>query len=325
MIIHCPSCSARYPVDAASFAPSGRKVRCAKCGHSWHQSPPAEGAPETTPPPSAEEELSTATITPIRKKVFGEKSVAPDGTPKKDKPASGEGDAAASDDEPKSEAAPARTGFTADIGNRFRAEVRRAASMRRGRVLSAAGWTFLILFLGVTLGGGWVYRDKVAAFWPATTKLYAAAGEEINLRGLEFRNVTYERQEEGGLPVLAVMGEVVNVEGEEVPLPRLRVGLRDETQKELYHWTFALSERSLPANQSAPFITRLSSPPPEARDIEVRFVEKTDMAAMESPEAQPETVPETEATPETPADPEAELEIEPEDAPADVPDAPAAE
>src|SRR3546814_10877138 len=42
MIITCPSCSARYPVDAASFAPAGRKVRCAKCGHTWHQAPPTD-------------------------------------------------------------------------------------------------------------------------------------------------------------------------------------------------------------------------------------------------------------------------------------------
>ncbi|MEP5261231.1 MAG: thioredoxin, partial [Nitratireductor sp.] len=91
----------------------------------------------------------------------------------------------------------------------------------------------LCLFVGGTLAGGWIYREQVVAFWPATTKLYAVAGEEINLRGLEFRNVTYERQTEDGLPVLAVMGEVVNVAGENVALPRLRVGLLDEGQKEL--------------------------------------------------------------------------------------------
>ena len=56
-------------------------------------------------------------------------------------------------------------------------------------------------------------------------------------------------------------------------LPRLRVGLRDENQNELYHWTFALEASALPPNEAASFITRLSSPPPESRDIEVRFAD----------------------------------------------------
>jgi len=33
---------------------------------------------------------------------------------------------------------------------------------------------------------------------------------------------------------------------------------------------------------SVSFITRLSSPPPESRDIEIRFAEKMDMAAAMS-------------------------------------------
>ncbi|WP_421860602.1 zinc-ribbon domain-containing protein [Parvibaculum sp.] len=321
MIIHCPSCSARYPVDGASFAPSGRKVRCAKCGHSWHQSPPSETAEDMPPPPRPEEELATATVTPIRKKVFGEKSqqtgaaAAPAPSPAEDDDIVFADEAlpkgeAAKKDAPAADGAAAKTGIAADIGHRFRAEVRRAASMRRGRILGTAGWLLLCLFVGGTLAGGWIYREQVAAFWPATTKLYAVAGEEINLRGLEFRNVTYERQTEDGLPVLAVMGEVANVAGENVALPRLRVGLLDEGQKELYYWTFALSERALTADEAASFITRLSSPPPEARDIEIRFVEKTDIASAGPSEDLPEAVPDA-----VPA---------PEDIPADVPDAPPA-
>jgi len=40
MILTCPNCAARYEADAAKFLPSGRKVRCAKCGHTWHQPAP---------------------------------------------------------------------------------------------------------------------------------------------------------------------------------------------------------------------------------------------------------------------------------------------
>src|SRR5207253_2780085 len=40
MIITCPQCETRYTADAASFSASGRKVRCSKCGHLWHQAAP---------------------------------------------------------------------------------------------------------------------------------------------------------------------------------------------------------------------------------------------------------------------------------------------
>src|SRR5476649_1343084 len=51
MILTCPNCDTRYSVDGAKFPAAGRTVRCAKCGHSWHQN--AE-VPEPEPVPLAE-------------------------------------------------------------------------------------------------------------------------------------------------------------------------------------------------------------------------------------------------------------------------------
>ncbi len=42
MIITCPACSIRYVGDPEALGASGRMVRCAKCGHSWLQLPPAD-------------------------------------------------------------------------------------------------------------------------------------------------------------------------------------------------------------------------------------------------------------------------------------------
>lgn len=59
MILTCPACSTRYLTDPALLGASGRVVRCAKCQHSWMQTPPADMPqrldvpipPRMTPPP----------------------------------------------------------------------------------------------------------------------------------------------------------------------------------------------------------------------------------------------------------------------------------
>lgn len=39
MILTCPACGTQYAVKDGSIPEGGRKVRCAACGHSWHQGP----------------------------------------------------------------------------------------------------------------------------------------------------------------------------------------------------------------------------------------------------------------------------------------------
>ncbi|MCC7273139.1 MAG: zinc-ribbon domain-containing protein [Alphaproteobacteria bacterium] len=53
MILTCPACLTRYLVDPRSLGVAGRAVRCAHCGATWHQIPPAD-APrrvDVVPPP----------------------------------------------------------------------------------------------------------------------------------------------------------------------------------------------------------------------------------------------------------------------------------
>jgi len=37
MLITCSSCNSKYLVNSAELKPSGRNVKCAKCGNSWFQ------------------------------------------------------------------------------------------------------------------------------------------------------------------------------------------------------------------------------------------------------------------------------------------------
>lgn len=53
MILTCPSCHARYVLPEGAIGPDGRRVRCAKCSHSWFEEGetilPESVAPDTLP------------------------------------------------------------------------------------------------------------------------------------------------------------------------------------------------------------------------------------------------------------------------------------
>jgi predicted Zn finger-like uncharacterized protein len=45
MILNCPACKTRYLVAPSALGPTGRTVRCAKCGQSWFELPPPPPRP----------------------------------------------------------------------------------------------------------------------------------------------------------------------------------------------------------------------------------------------------------------------------------------
>ena len=55
MIVRCSSCATRYQVDLSALGEAGRRVRCTRCGHVWHQTPGADApeASDSAAPPAA--------------------------------------------------------------------------------------------------------------------------------------------------------------------------------------------------------------------------------------------------------------------------------
>ena len=80
------------------------------------------------------------------------------------------------------------------------------------------------------------------------------------------------------MPVLVVQGTIVSTAKRTVEVPRLRFAVRNASGNEIYSWT-ALPEPQ-PARRPArrsPFQSRLASPPPETRDVLVRFFNRHDL------------------------------------------------
>jgi predicted Zn finger-like uncharacterized protein len=230
MILTCTSCGTRYSVDGSKFPAAGRTVRCAKCGHSWHQ--PGE-SPELEPEPSTPDidiapeatvsEPAEASFAPTR--TFAPPSATP---------------------EPSAPLAP--------------------------KLAIVAGWVGLFAVVLLIAFAAVKYRQHIASIWPQSAGVYNGLGLAVNTSGLDFHKVDYRRETEDGQVVLAVSGEIVNTSSRQLPVPQtVRVTLSDSNKRELYHWTFKPNVTVLAPGQSAPFLTRLASPPSAARNLEVSF------------------------------------------------------
>lgn len=247
MILTCPQCETRYQADASKFAPPGRKVRCAKCAHVWHQE-----APE----PEPEEVFETAAVPEP------EPAPAPVAAP-----------------EPEMEPEPQRAAFAPAVETvaayapvapavERRPKPRSRAPQRIGMVL---GWLGLVVVILVIGWSALTYRQQIATVWPQAASLYTALGLHVNTRGLDFVDVAYHRETEDGQQVLSVSGKLVNISAREQSVPPIEVTLTDGSKRMLYHWSFNSTVQTLHPGQQVAFTTRLSSPPSGARHLELRF------------------------------------------------------
>jgi hypothetical protein len=124
-----------------------------------------------------------------------------------------------------------------------------------------------------------IWRVDVVRLLPQTATFYKMAGLEVNLRGLMFKDVKVTSETVEGKPVLVIEGVIVGEGRKTVELPRLRFSVRDAQGAEIYAWNAVLEQPVLKPGERASFKSRLASPPPEGRQIDVRFFNKRDLAA----------------------------------------------
>lgn len=273
MILTCPSCSTRYRIKDGSIGPSGRSVKCAKCGHEWVEMPEGAAAPapqaEAPPPPPPAEEPAPPPPPAAEPAATEPEAPAPEPeAPEEPAPAAADAEEAPAEAEPEPEPEPAPRARPRP------APAARAAAEAERRGVGAAAWIALLLVVGGLGAAGYFYRTQIVEIWPPAAKLYQTLGSLVDKPqlGLEIRNVESAREIQGGQVVLLIAGEVVNNSGENKPIPNLRVALGDENKIELYHWTVAATESELPPGGSTRFQSRLPNPPDNARKLVVTFL-----------------------------------------------------
>lgn len=124
-----------------------------------------------------------------------------------------------------------------------------------------------------------VWRVEIVRLLPQTATFYRLAGLEVNLRGLAFKDVTTSTETVDGKQVLVIEGMIAAQTRKPVELPRLRFSVRDAHETEIYAWNAVLEQPALKPGENVWFRTRLASPPPEGRSIDVRFFNRQDLAA----------------------------------------------
>src|SRR5579863_3233175 len=124
---------------------------------------------------------------------------------------------------------------------------------------------------------GW--RGDFVRAMPQTASFYAWLGLPVNVRGLDFENLDTATERHDDVPILVIGGDIVNITGNAVTVPRLRFAVRNAARQEIYSWTAVPPRSMLPPGQGVEFHTRLASPPPDAHDVVVRFLNRNDILA----------------------------------------------
>ncbi len=149
------------------------------------------------------------------------------------------------------------------------------ALVTRRRRTNRIGWVVVGLIPVIVAAGLALARNDIVGAWPSAARLYDTVGLPIEARdihGLRISGVVSERLMEGGVPILLVRGAIENTTEQSQAIPGIRAALKDETGKELHHWTFKASSGALDAGQSMTFEDRLASPPDGAAKLSIRFV-----------------------------------------------------
>ncbi|RAU22814.1 hypothetical protein CU669_05345 [Paramagnetospirillum kuznetsovii] len=281
MLITCPSCSTNFSIPDSALGTTGRKLKCAKCGHKWHQQPMMVMEDDDT-----DFDLSGPSFSaPPRE----EPSFAPPPPP----PAPPRAAAQAMDsdlDDLNMDAGPAP-----NFGARTAAAGKDDESLEglldapqpipdvfstaapEGKKGTGFLWFLLILLVLGGLGGaGYYFQDQLVEAVPEAGEMLAQTGlrREKPGAGLELRKAgTPERFVHNDTDVLVVRGIIANITDRVRPVPTMKLVLMDKNKQPVQEKLSQPPVSALDPQGTASFKIMLERPDPNAVEVVVVFVE----------------------------------------------------
>ena len=280
MHIVCPHCTTSYAIKLETLGAAGRTVRCSRCREVWLARPEdAIGATARLPAMAAASQVSAPSDAAAEWDAMAREEGEP---PVVDSPSISAGWPTQEDREDDwssvpQEQVPSEVD-TPPARRRLPLARFRLPAMPRLRSLPAAGLPTACAAMGALILALFIWRTDVVRLLPQTALFYKTVGLQVNLRGLAFKDVKIANETLDGKPVLVIEGTIVGETGKPVEVPRLRFAVRDAQGAEIYAWNAVLEQSVLKPGEHAFFKSRLASPPPEGRNIDIRFFNKRDLA-----------------------------------------------
>lgn len=278
MILTCPSCGTQYAVKDGAIPPEGRKVRCAACGHSWHQSRSPEDAPAASEEVVPGDVAATASPDPIPELQTQEEEQGPDSEIVGESPVGPIAPGAPLVEPPTSVPVPPPEAeqwsvesvdeSPEEIANEIptREEIAAAEEetpQERGRSL----------WIGILIAAAVVVVIAVAFWFFAPDSLRRGIGlASVAPPALQIAAGTPERQQlASGNELVVVSGRIINPSSAVQPVPPIKAQLRDRTGRLVYSWTIEPPAQRLPPGGSANFNSAEMDVPPSGPNSTVTF------------------------------------------------------
>jgi predicted Zn finger-like uncharacterized protein len=275
MQIICPHCSTSYGIDPANLGEDGRSVRCSRCKEIWLARP--EDAVEFAPTPvmAGAGDEGESQDAAAEWDALAREGEADSEAPHVDSPSiaggwqnSADWPAEQNDEYGEESSRSGRLPWLGNLGNALPRVPQFRAPFGLPTACAAMGALVLALV---------IWRADLVRLLPQTAAFYKLVGLDVNLRGLRFKDVRVSSEMVEGKPVLVIEGSITGESNKPLEIPRLRFSVRDAQGAEIYAWNSVLEQSVLRPGERAQFKSRLASPPPEGRNIDVRFFNKRDL------------------------------------------------